>query len=124
MGDGMDQNLCWVSVSSHAMRRAASLISHRAVLTIRQLRNCRALIVGPPIALDDLKQGPLGRLLGRLYARILVLADSVPRRRSGGLAVAQSESLQRVAVGAGGVGACRVAVVATLRWLRRPPQLT
>jgi hypothetical protein len=124
MGDGMDQDLCWASVSSHAMQRAIGSLSHRAVLTIWQLRNCRALIIGPPIALDDVKQGPICRLLGRLHAGILVLADSIPRRRSGSLAVAQSESLYRVAVWAGGAGAGRVAVVATLRWLRRPPQLT
>jgi hypothetical protein len=124
MGDGMDQDLCWVLVSALARQRAASPLSSRAVLTVWQLRNRRALIVGPPIALDDLKQGPLCRLLGRLHARILVLADSVPWRRSGSLAAAQSESVQRVLVGAGGARACRIALVATLWRLRHPPQLT
>jgi hypothetical protein len=51
----------------------------RGILTIRQLRNGRALVIWPPTALDNLEQGPFRRLLGRLHARILVLADSVPR---------------------------------------------
>jgi hypothetical protein len=112
-------------MSTHPRQRAApSPPSRRPALTIWQLRNRRALVVGPPIALDDLKQGPFGGLLGCLHACILVFADPVPRRRCGSRAAPQSDSLQRVPVGAGGARARRIARVATLGRLRRPPQPT
>jgi hypothetical protein len=96
----------------------------QGILTIRQLRNGRALVIWPPIALDDLEQGPFRRLLGRLHARILVLADSVPRWWGTGIGAPQSESLHRVSIVAGGVRARRIGRIATGRRHRLSPQLT
>jgi hypothetical protein len=96
----------------------------RRSLTIRQLRDGRAFIIWPPNALDNLKQGSFRRLLGRLDARVLVLADSVSRWRGGRIRAPQSDSLHRVSIVAGGVRARRVGRIATGRRHRFPPQLT
>jgi hypothetical protein len=78
------------------------------------MRDWGALIIWPPIALDDLKQGSFRGLLGCLDPRILVLADSVPRRRRRGcISAPQSQTLHRVSIVAGGVRARRVGCVAT-----------
>jgi hypothetical protein len=93
-------------------------------LTIRQLRNGRALIIRPPVALNNLKQGSFRGLLGRLHARILILADSISRGRGGSLRAAQSKSVHRVSIVAGGVRARRIGRIATGRRPRLSPQLT
>jgi hypothetical protein len=60
VGDGMNQNLCARSASIDIVTSCPSMMA--SLHTIRQLRDGRALVARLLVALDNLEEGPIGRL--------------------------------------------------------------